>query len=528
MITHRRPSTGVSDTDHHSPSGSAGTPLLSVAGLTKRFGGATALQDVNLRVEAGQTTALCGANGAGKSTLVRILAGVETPDAGEVRLRGQQVTIGSPGDAARLGFSFIHQELNLVPQFTALQNIALGWAGGARRGFVDRRAVRRRAVAVLDRLGGGVPLDTEITALTASQRWMVSLARSLTRQAALIAMDEPTASFTEAEADRLFAIIGDLTEHGVAVLYISHRLDEVLRISRQVTVLRDGRSVGTFAADQIDRGRLTREIIGREIDEFPAPVAAATDPAQRSIALRVAGLSRPPRVHGVTLEVHRGEVLGLAGLVGAGRTELARLIFGADRPTSGTMALLGRDYRPRSPYDAIRRGIALVPEERRAEGLLLAESVAFNINLATAKDHRSPRLHLLSRRRARATAAAMVTRFGIKVSSLDQPVATLSGGNQQKVVVSKYVRAAPSVLVLDEPTVGVDVGARAELYAIIRELATSGAAVLLICSDFEELALCDRVAVMRDGMITDLVQAPHATKEHLTALCYGIEGSSDE
>ncbi|WP_445152391.1 sugar ABC transporter ATP-binding protein [Baekduia sp. Peel2402] len=501
--------------------------LLAIDGLTKRFGGIAALQDVSLRLGAGSVLALCGANGAGKSTLVRILAGVETPDAGEIRIDGEPVTIASPQDATRLGMNFIHQELNLVPKFTALQNMALGYEGAARRGLLDRRAARRRAKEVVGRLGADFDLDAPVQDLTVSQRWMVSLGRSLMREGArVIAMDEPTASFTEAEAERLFSIISDLTAGGVAVLYISHRLDEVLHVSHDVTVLRNGKLVGTFAAGEIDRARLTREIVGQEVAELEAIPTSEQPLEARPVVLSARDLAREPRVRGVSLDVHAGEILGVAGLVGAGRTEVARLLFGADAPTSGTMELDGKAYAPRSPYDAIRRGVALVPEERRSEGLLLQESVAFNISLATAKENRRGGLGLLSPGRARATAREMVSRFGIKVASVDQPVGSLSGGNQQKVVVSKYVRAGPKLLILDEPTVGVDVGARGELYAIIRDLAEAGAAVIVISSDFEELAFCERVAVMREGRVTAMVDAAHATKDHLTSLCYSEEAAA--
>ncbi|MGI5200341.1 sugar ABC transporter ATP-binding protein [Spirillospora sp. CA-108201] len=499
-------------------------PLAEMIGISKAFGGATALDGVSISLDAGSVLALCGANGAGKSTLVRILAGAESADAGTIRIAGEEVSIGSPSDAARLGLSFIHQELNLVPKFTALQNMALGYPGASRRGLLDRAAARRRAEAVMERLGGHVPLDAEVERLTVAQRWTVSLARSLMREARVIAMDEPTASFSEEEAERLFAIIDDLVRSGVGILYISHRLDEVLSLSRDVTVLRNGRLVGTFAAKEMDRARLTREIVGAEVPEPAAsapPAPAARRDAGRPPLLAVRGLTRAPRVRGVDLDVHAGEILGVAGLVGAGRTELARLLFGADRPSAGVMELQGRPYRPRSPYEAIRRGVALVPEERRSEGLLLDESVARNLRLATMGKDRGPVLRLLSPRRSRKVAARMVERFGIKVASVNQPVGALSGGNQQKVVVGKYVLAAPKVLILDEPTVGVDVGARGELHAIIRELAAAGAAVVLISSDFDEFAICDRVAVMREGRVARLVDGT-ASKDDLTSLCYAV------
>ena len=512
--------------DAAAPEFGAAAPLLEVRSIAKRYGGTQALADMSLTVERGKVSALVGANGAGKSTLVKILAGLERADAGEIRIDGREVQVHTPHDAAALGLSFIHQELNLVPKFTAAENMGLGYRGGARLGFVDRARVRARAREVMARLDPHLDLGVPVERLSVSERWMVSLGRSLMRDARLIAMDEPTASFTEQEAERLFEVIRDLTRDGVAVLYISHRLDEVLEVSDGVTVLRNGRLVGKWARGEIDRRRLTTEIVGREVERLthqPVPQLST-----RERVLHVEHLQRLPRVRDITLDVHHGEILGIAGLVGAGRTELARLIFGADQPTSGSMTLRGRPYAPRSPYDAIRRGVALVPEERRAQGLLLAESVAFNVSLATVGQNRRGRLPLLSPAKARAAAREMVERFGIKAHSVTQTAGELSGGNQQKVVVSRYVRAAPALLILDEPTVGVDVGARGEIYKIIRGLAEAGTAVIVISSDFEELAICERVAVMREGAIVEMVDAAHATKEHLTSLCYAVEDNNDE
>jgi ribose transport system ATP-binding protein len=495
-----------------------GTPLLEVEGVSKQFGGTRALDDVSLGVQAGAVLALCGANGAGKSTLVRILAGVEHADHGVLRMDRRPVTIASPQDASRLGLRFIHQELHLVPKFTAAQNMALDYDGASRRGVLRTRAAAARAQAVMGRLQATFPLDVDVERLPVSDRWMVSLGRALMQDARLIVMDEPTASFTEEEAERLFAVIEDLTASGVAVLYISHRLDEVLRISREVTILRNGRLVGTFDAAAMDRVTLTREIVGGHVEQLvrtPAPVHAGAE-----VVLEVAGLRREPRVRGVDLQIRRGEMLGLAGLVGAGRTELARLLAGADAPTRGEMCLDGRRYAPRSPFDALRRGVALVPEERRAEGLLLRDSLATNVSLATLRRNRRRRLPLLSVAKARRAAHEAVERFSIKAASVDQPVAELSGGNQQKTVVGRFVRTAPRVLILDEPTAGVDVGARAEMHRLIRELADAGTAVLVISSDFAELAICERVAVMRDGRIAHVIEGREATKERLTSLCF--------
>ena len=498
--------------------------LLQVLGISKRYGGTQALADVSLGVEPGQVRALVGANGAGKSTLVKILAGLERPDVGEIVIDGEEVQLHRPQDATKHGLSFLHQELNLVPSFTAIQNMGLGYQHSGRFGLLDRRGLRCRAQEVMQRLDPDLDLDVAVEALTVSQRWMVSLGRSLMREARLIAMDEPTASFTEQESERLFDIIRSLTAGGVAVLYISHRLDEVLEISSEVTVLRGGRLIGSWARGTIDRKALTKEIVGREVERLIHQ--PASPPTKHEPVLRIERLQRLPRVREITLELAAGEILGLAGLVGAGRTELARLIFGADHPTAGKMSLAGRPYAPRSPFDAIRRGVALVPEERRSEGLLLAKSIAFNLSLATMEQNRG-RLQLLSPARMRAAARELVQRLDVNAASVTQAVGELSGGNQQKLVIGKYVRAAPAVLILDEPTVGVDVGARAEIYQIIRGLADAGTGVLIISSDFEELEICDRVAVIRAGVVAAVVTAPHATKEHLTSLCYEAGEETD-
>ena len=500
--------------------------LLSLRGLSKHYGGIQALDDVSIDIRAGQVHALVGANGAGKSTLVRILAGVERGDAGTVAIDGDAASIETPQDATRLGLSFIHQELNLVPKFTVLQNLALNDDQPHRFGMVNWRSVSARATVVLQSLGADFGLDREVAGLSVSQRWTVSLARSLMRDARLVAMDEPTASFAADEAERLFAIVRDLTARGVAVLYISHRLEEVLDLSTDITVLRNGRVAEHLRAADVDRRALTRAIVGRDVE--PAQRHRAAGGPVPETVLRLDDVVLEPRVNGVSLELRRGEVLGIAGLVGAGRTELARIVFGAERPTSGTMTLEGRPFAPKGPHEAIARGVALVPEERRSQGLLLRESVGFNVSLATSQRTRwHPRLPFLSPGKARAAAAEMVKRFSIKVGSVDDRVEALSGGNQQKVVVSKYVRSEPRVLILDEPTVGVDVGARAELYAIIRDRAAAGTSVLMISSDFDEFAICDRVAVMREGRVQAVVDGARATKPTLTSLCYET-GASPE
>ena len=509
------------------PAAEKSPPLLSVDSVSKHYGGVRALTDVSLDIAAGEVHALVGANGAGKSTLVRILAGLEAPDSGRIAIDGVDRVISSPWGATELGLGFIHQELNLVPQFSVLQNLAMNYDAAGRYGLIRWGNVRPRAKTVLADLGANFSLDRPVRDLTVSQRWVVAVGRSLMREARVIAMDEPTASFAAEEAERVFAIVRDLTARGVAVLYISHRLEEVLDLSATISVLRNGRLVASLRASEVDRSSLTEAIVGRAV-ERAARHHVAREMANE-VVLHVEELVREPRVKGATLDLHRGEILGLAGLVGAGRSELARLIFGADRAASGRITLEGRPFAPRGPYEAIARGVALVPEERRSQALLLRESLAVNVNLATIGRNRwRTHLPLLSSRKARAAARDMVSRFAIKASSVAQPVSGLSGGNQQKVVVSRYVRTGPSVLILDEPTVGVDVGARAELYEIIRTLANAGTSVLMISSDFEEFAICDRVAVMREGRIAAVVDGALATKETLTELCYEIGRKSHD
>ena len=487
--------------------------------ISKRFGGLQALHRVSIDLQGGEVLGLCGANGAGKSTLIRILAGVERPDEGRVLLDGAPVGLDRPQSATELGLSFVHQELNLVPKFTGLQNMALGAGRQRSLGLLDLKALRRRATEVQDMLGYSTPLDVPAEQLTVSDRWMVSLGRSLMRPAHFVAMDEPTASFTSEEAQLLYDVIARLTAGGVGVLYVSHRLEEVLRVCDDVTVLRDGRLVGTYPTGQLDTSALTQHIVGRAVQAL-TPHSTTTQPvAEHPPRLVVQDLQRPPSVLPASFVLREGEILGIAGLVGSGRTELARLLVGADSSTAGTMTLNGELYRPNSPHDAIRAGVALVPEERRSQGLILTESVQTNLALAT--HGKSRRLAARFRPRlSRRTAQDVAHRLGVKTAGVDSPVEALSGGNQQKVLVGNYVRAAPSVLILDEPTVGVDVGARAELYEIVGELADAGTSVLLISSDFDELVICDRVLVMRQGELVADLPRQRVSKDRLTRLCF--------
>jgi len=490
---------------------------LRMESISKQFGGALALDSVSISLEPGEVLALCGANGAGKSTLVKILAGAEQADSGRILIDGREVQIDSPRTATELGLSFVHQELNLVPKFTGLQNMAMGLESTRPLGILDRRALRARAGEVGEMLGHQIVLDSPVEQLPVAERRMVSLGRSLMRPAHIVALDEPTASFTDEEAERLYRVIEQLTASGVGILYISHRLEEVLQVADRICVMRNGRTFGTYESESLDVRTLTHHIVGRDVESIERR-GPAVPPGNR-VRLSVRGLGRPPQIHGVDFDLHEGEILGIAGLVGSGRTEIARLLVGADAATEGEMVLGDKPYRARTPHDAIRRGVCLVPEERRSQGLILTDSIETNLQMAAVGAR--PRMSSVHRPRAsRRIAQSLIERFGIKSRSPKDPVHRLSGGNQQKVVVGKYVRNEPNVLILDEPTAGVDVGARADIFGIITELAATGTSVLMISSDFDELAICHRVLVVREGSVVASVEGASATKNRLTQLCF--------
>lgn len=504
-------------------------PFLEVTRLRKHFGGVQALKGVDLRVNAGEVHGLVGANGAGKSTLIRILAGVTSPDAGTILLDKQPYVITDPQHAARLGLSFIHQELNLVPKFSVMQNMALGLPKANTLGFINWRAVQREVKTAADRVGITFPLDAPVGELSVAEQWMVSIGRALMRRARLIAMDEPTASLSEGETKRLFQIIRELTSDGISILFVSHRLDEILDLCNGITVFKDGQAVLNTNVKETNKQALVYAIAGRNIasnSSSPDTILSSTP-----VALAARGLSRGRNVKNVSFELHRGEVLGLGGLVGAGRTELARLIFGADRPESGSIYLDGVLWNPESPNKAVKSGIGFVPEERRRQGLILDQSVSFNINLPTLNTLRfSPFLPFLNYRKAAKTAQGISEKLLVKTPSVETRVGDLSGGNQQKVVIGKWLTRDLKVLILDEPSRGVDVGARAEIHKIIRELAANGVGIIVISSEVEELpGLCDRVLVMAEGKIAGELIGQEITKESIIQISYEntINGTGD-
>jgi ribose transport system ATP-binding protein len=481
-------------------SSAAPSAFLSADGVFKSYGGAQALKGVSLSLRAGETHGLVGANGAGKSTLIRILAGLTQPDRGRLLIDGEPVAISTPHRAAELGMNFIHQELAFAPDMTALENIMLGLPKKTRLGLVNWRAIAREVQPIVERVGLKAPLSAKVKDLSTAENWLISICRALARKARLIVMDEPTASLSASESARLFAIVEDLARSGVAVLYVSHRLDEILRLCDGVTVFRDGHSVARIEKADMTRAALVKAIVGREIERLRKQDAAKS---HDQIALKINALKRLPKVKDVSFELRRGEVLGLAGLVGAGRSELARLIFGADKCDGGAMVLNGKPYAPRSPAEAVKAGLGFVPEERRAEGLVLAKSVAFNLQLSNlSRIVHSPLAPLIDYRRREKLALRIVHDLAIRTESVETPVGRLSGGNQQKVVIGRWLLGAPQVLILDEPTRGVDIGARAEIHRLIRDLAGKGVAVLVISSEPDELPdLCDRALVMAEGLI---------------------------
>jgi inositol transport system ATP-binding protein len=487
--------------------------LLTVRGLSKSFAGVRALQDVQFRLRRGEVHALMGENGAGKSTLMRILAGLETADAGEVLLEGQELRSTNARQALQRGISMIHQEMLVVPELTVAQNIFLGkekkkaWLGLPLR-FTNDRAMAAEAEVLLHKLGLDLPPDTPMKYLSVAQRQMVEITKALSNDAKVLIMDEPTSALSDREVAALFAVIEDLRQKGVGIIYISHKMEEIYQLCDTITVLRDGRYISTHPAGDLDRNQLIRHMVGREINDlFPD---ATGRPGE--VLLSVRGLSQPGKFTDISFDLHRGEVLGLAGLMGAGRTEVARALVGLERPSAGSVVFKGEAVTIRSPRDAIRLGIGYVSEDRKGDGFIPAMSVARNLTLASLPRHR--RGLWLSSSSETAAAAAMIQELRIKVAGPGQKVVELSGGNQQKVVIGKVLLTNPELIILDEPTRGIDIGAKQEIYKLIARLTQAGIAVMLISSEMPELlGLCDRVLVLAKGRQTALLPKEELTPE---------------
>ena len=496
--------------------------LLRLDGITKAFAGVQALRGVSFELEEGEVHALVGENGAGKSTLIKVITGAHAPDQGTIEILGDPVFDNDPVRSRALGVAAIYQQPALFPDLTVAENIALGLepAGPWRRvRWGWRRAMAERLLA---RIGARIDPETEVRRLTMPEQQLVEIARSLGGDARILIMDEPTASLGDQEVDNLFRVIRELKAQGVGIIYISHRLEELPRVADRVTALRDGALVGTRAMNEVSRGDLIRMMVGRELSAvFPKVEVERGD-----VVLEVRGLGcRVSGVGGVDLEVRAGEILGLAGLVGAGRTEVSRVLFGLTPADAGEIRLKGEAVTIDSPAKAVELGIAYVPEDRRHHGVILDMSVAQNTTLATLAA--VSKAGLLDFRGERKVAAEFVRRLGVKTASIDMPVGNLSGGNQQKVALARWLAANPIVLILDEPTQGVDVGAKAEIHRLMGDLAARGLAIIMISSELPEiLGMSDRIVVMHAGTVAGTLDREGATQEAILELALGHRAAS--
>jgi ribose transport system ATP-binding protein len=485
-------------------------------GIAKRFPGVLALSQVDLDLYPGEVLALIGENGAGKSTLMRILAGIEAPDAGIILIDGQPVRPGNVREALGHGVAVIHQELNLAGNLDIASNIMLGAEPTGLLAVVKREVLRAQARRAADTVGLQIPLSTIVDDLPTAQRQLVEIARALAMSSRILVLDEPTSSLSDKEAQALFAVMRSLKARGTAMIYISHRLGEIMDIADRAVVLRDGKRVGELQREQMDRGAMVRLMVGRDVSRlFPESAGRG----RGGLALAVRDLRCPGLPGSFTFAVGKGEVLGLAGLVGAGRTELVRALFGVQPPTAGSMEIDGREVNVKSPRDAARHGVMLVPEDRKELGLLLEMTVKENIVL--------PRTALAKRltvdRKGDAELAARQSAdLSIKTPSVEQIVRNLSGGNQQKVALAKWLALSPKVLILDEPTRGIDVAAKQEIHKLMRSLADSGVAVIMVSSEMEEvIGLSDRVLVMHEGAIQGELSGEQMTEENIMRLATG-------
>ncbi len=488
-------------------------PLLRMEGIEKSFPGVRALKGVELELRRGEVLAVVGENGAGKSTLIKVLAGVHRPERGTTYIDGQAQQFANPLDAQQAGIAVIYQEFNLIPGLTVRENILLGHEQ-SRFGFISRKQEAEVTSALFQRMNVRIDPDAVCASLSVAQQQLVEIAKALSLGARILVMDEPSATLTNQEVDTLFAIIRDLQHQGIGIIYISHRLDEIFEIADRVTVLRDGAYIDTREVADVNREALIEMMVGRSIDnEFPKINHPVGD-----VRLEVRGLAAQLDEPGVSFVVRRGEVVGMTGLVGAGRTELARLIFGADRAAKGEILVDGRPLRIRSPGDAIRQGICLLTEDRKAHGLVLGLSSRENFALPNL-GHWSTR-SFISRKAERDTFGRYIDSLSIKLSHQDQIARNLSGGNQQKVLLARWLESNSDVIIFDEPTRGIDVGAKYEIYLLMNELAEAGKSILMISSELPEvLGMSDRVLVMHEGRISgEITDVRNATQEQVMAL----------
>jgi rhamnose transport system ATP-binding protein len=492
------------------------TPVLETTGISKAFPGVQALDRVDLTLYRGQVTALVGENGAGKSTLVKILTGVYSPDEGRLLLDGGEIAIPDAQAAFRLGITATHQETVLFDELTVTENVFLGHQMRTRFGLLDWKAMRAKTRAILDELEVDVDADARLADLAIARKHLVAIARALSVDARIVIMDEPTASLSYKEVEELYAIVAKLKREGKAILFISHKFEDIFRIADRYTVFRDGRAVGAGSVAEASPAGLIALMVGRTVDQvFPKAEVTPGD-----VVFSVRGLSHPTEFADISFEVRRGEILGFYGLVGSGRSEVMQALFGMTRPTGGTVMLDGEPLRVSRPGDAVAAGIVYVPEERQRQGVVLPLPVFQNMTLPSLG--RVTRRGFLNLAGEFDLARRYATRLDLRAASLDQEVATLSGGNQQKVVIGKWLATEPRVIILDEPTKGIDVGSKAAVHAFMGELVANGLAVIMVSSELPEiLGMSDRVVVMREGRIGAVFDREGLTAETLVATAIG-------
>lgn len=493
------------------------TYRLELKNITKSFPGVLAVQDVTLAAYSGEILALVGENGAGKSTLMNILSGAFTADSGMIFLDGQEVKIPSPRRARELGIAMIHQELALIPQMTVAQNIFLGreplFAAGM---LVDTKVMQSEAQGILDQLGLDFAVQALISDLSIAQRQMVEIAKAISIKSRVIILDEPTSALSERESGKLFNLMRSLREQGVTLIYISHRMEEIFALSDRVAVMRDGQLVGVAPTKELNANSIVQMMVGRELKEF----FTKTETQRGDVALEVRNLRSGAHLKNASFTLYKGEIVGLAGLVGSGRTEIARVLFGADKNEGGEIRVDGRSVKIHSPQEAIRHGIGLVTEDRKAQGLFLGQSLRSNASVSLFE--RLSCLGFLLYGKIDQWIRGAVKQLNIRASNLEQRAGNLSGGNQQKVVIARWLAVNPQILILDEPTRGIDVSSKAEIHSLISELAAKGMAILMISSELPEiLGISDRILVMREGQLTAEFSRAEATQDRIMQAATG-------
>jgi ribose transport system ATP-binding protein len=490
--------------------------LLVVEGVSKRYGGVQALNRVQFDLNYGEVHALVGENGAGKSTLIKVLGGIVPRDSGTITLEGSAVHFASPAEALEAGIAIIHQELSMLPTLTVMENLFMSRMS-SRYGVLNWKEMAARAREAMALVNLDVSPSAIVRDLSISQRQMIEIARALSANARLIIMDEPNSSLSDAETERLFQLIRSLIERGIAIIYVSHKIDEVLTISDRISVLRDGHYVGTIAAHDATEDRVINMMVGRELDR-----SAVTEPENLGdMLLEVRGLSGRDFAN-VSFDVRKGEIVAFSGLIGAGRSEVLRTIFGADKAHSGEIRFEGQPVRFRSPSDAIKHGIAMVQEDRKVLSLFMEMQICHNVSMAELPF--MSRGGVIRESREQGLVSDYVSKLDIRLATIFAPVSSLSGGNQQKTVLARWLTTAPKLLILDEPTHGVDVGAKAEIYELVRTLARQGVAIILISSELPEvLALAHRVVIMHEGRVTGIIPRTAATEELLMAYATGVQ-----